>query len=253
MKKLILLSLLSICQSYVSFAQPVTFHNPEIEPKIPRQEIIEREKNHEENRGVIVLDFEGLGNVDAIEGFYSGGSSNQGYSGPDYGVEFSDNALSIITNLATGGTGNFSNNPSGVTVLFFQTGQPFMNVPEGFDTAMSFFYSSFDQPGSIAIFDELNGQGNLLASASFPALGTDPDLPNLFNIWEPVLVPFNGIAKSVVFGGVQDQIGFDDITLGSLTPGDEDPPVSVPTASWALYLTALLIGVFFFFRIRKII
>ena len=34
-------------------------------------------------------------------------------------------------------------------------------------------------------------------------------------------VAFNGIARSVDFGGTVDQIVFDDITLGSVTPGND--------------------------------
>lgn len=252
MKKLFLSLSISICVIAISFAQVTTIHDPEIESTVTDQEVIEHGQNHVENREVIVLDFEGLGNSDNILGFYSGGTSSQGFSGPDYGIEFSANALSIITNLA-GGTGNFSNNPSGVTILFFLTGQPYMNVPAGFDTGLSFYYSAYQFSGSLEIYDDLNGTGNLLASAFLPANGTDPSLPNTYNIWDIVSVPFDGVAKSVVFGGVENQIGFDDVTFGSLTPGEPDPEPVIPVSNWALYLGILLMITFMIIRFKKII
>ena len=45
-------------------------------------------------------------------------------------------------------------------------------------------------------------------------------------------IGFAGLAKSVSFAGVADQIVFDDVTFGSVTP-DPDPapsPVPVPAA-----------------------
>lgn len=243
---------LILCVSFLSFSQIRTISNAEAESTITRQDIINQGKSHAEKSGVIVLDFEGLGDMDAIMDFYAGGTSQQGFSGPDYGVEFSDNAIALIKILA-GGSGNFMNTPSGVTALVFFEGQPYMNVSAGFDTGLSFFYSSDQAEGIVEIYDELGGTGNLLASKSLPALGSDPDLPYTFNRWGAVSVPFNGIAKSVVFGGVADQIGFDSVTFGSLTPGEEDQSVPVPVSNWSIYLTALLVGVFILFRIRKIL
>jgi hypothetical protein len=56
------------------------------------------------------------------------------------------------------------------------------------------------------------------------------------------------VAKSVVFGGVQNQIGFDDITFGSLTPG-----VETPVSNWALLIGISLIAAFAIIRFRRIL
>jgi hypothetical protein len=191
-----------------------------------------------------------LGDQDAINNFYNGGLSGQGYLGPDFDIQFSPNALSIIDGDA-GGTGNFANEPSPSTILFFLSGSPFMNVPNGFSTGFSCYYTSITYAGSITIYDGLNGTGNVLALANFPATGTNPtggDPNGQFNIWQILSVPFTGVAKSVVFGGVQNQIGFDDITFGSLTPG-----VETPVNNWALLIGICLIAAFAIIRFRRIL
>ncbi len=60
------------------------------------------------------LDFEGLGTFDPVLEFYNGGTSGQGFSGTDYGVSFSAPALGLFD-------ANFSNNPSGITIVYFET------------------------------------------------------------------------------------------------------------------------------------
>ncbi len=163
----------------------------------------------------IVLDFEGLGDQVSIGNYYSGGS------GPNYGISFSSNTLSIISYTA-GGRGNFSGQPSGSTVMFFLTGSPIMNVPGGFGTGLSFYYASAAS-GVVYIYDDVDGTGNLLATANFNAT------PSPFTVWQTASVSFAGTAKSVVFTGVQNLCGFDDVTFGSLTPGG--PSNTPPTIS----------------------
>jgi hypothetical protein len=70
----------------------------------------------------IVLDFEGLQNVEAVEDFYNGGLGGNG-SGPgtDFDIVFGDSALAVI-DVDAGGGGNFANEPSPDTILFFLSG-----------------------------------------------------------------------------------------------------------------------------------
>ena len=184
-------------------------------------------KNYEystENVNIIVLDFEGLGNVDNINNFYNGGTSSQGYSGTNYGVEFGV-ALAVI-DADAGGSGNFANEPSPSTVMFFlDANQVFMNVAAGFTTGFSFYYSSNTSNGSVSVYDGLNGTGNLLGTLNL-ALNYDINCigdPNgTYCNWDPIAIPFEGTAKSVVFSGVANRIAFDDVTFGSTTPGAVD-------------------------------
>lgn len=192
----------------------------------------------------IVLDFEGLDNSESIEGFYNGGTSQNGNSGANFGVSFSQNTLAIIDSDA-GGTGNIGGEPSGDTVMFFLTGaSAIMNVAAGFDTGFSFFYSAINNAGSVEVFDGLGGTGNILASLNIPVTSSDGGDPNGdFSPFFDIGVGFNGTAMSVSFAGVQNQIGFDNITFGSITAGGS-AATSVPEPGSFLLLGLGLTGLF---------
>ncbi len=156
----------------------------------------------------IVLDFEGIGNETPVGDFYAG-----------LGVVFSDNALAIVDEDA-GGTGNFGNEPTPDTILFFLSGDAAtLNVESGFVGGFSFFYSSINLPGEITVFDDLNATGNVLATLDLPTTPVGQGDPTgQFNVFAPIGVTFDGVARSVDFGGTINQIGFDNITLGTGTP-----------------------------------
>jgi hypothetical protein len=178
-----------------------------------------------------VLTFEGLGDQAPIGNFYNGGA------GGNFGVQFGPDSLAIIEQSA-GGTGNFTNPPSGVTVAFFLTGPgDVMNVAGGFTTGFSFFYA--DQvgfTGSVTVWSGLDGTGTQLASLSLPPT------PDPYNVWVPMGVSFAGTAESAVFGGSANFIGFDNITLGSAIPGGVPEP-----STWAMMLIGF-VGLGFAFR-----
>jgi hypothetical protein len=176
---------------------------------------------------VVVMDFEGLQNNEQILNFYNGGLGGNGSGpGPNFGVTYGADALALI-DADAGGTGNFANEPSPSTTAYFLTGPGVvMNVPAGFDTGFSFFYSSVDYAGSVTVWDGLDGTGNLLATLNLPALGTNPaggDPTGIYNIWAPIGVAFSGEAYSANFSGVANYIGFDNITLGSSNPVVPEP------------------------------
>ena len=177
---------------------------------------------------VIVLDFEGLDDQEAINDFYNGGTSQNGNSGTDFGVAFSGNTLSII-DADAGGTGNFGDEPSPDTVMFFLTGAAaIMNVAAGFDTGFSTFYSAVNQPGSLIVWSGLDGTGDILATLDLPITPSNGGDPNgAFSPFFPIGVAFDGIAMSVSFAGVQNQIAFDNVTFGDFTPGGVPEPLTL--------------------------
>ena len=195
---------------------------------------------------VIVLDFEGVGDQANINDFYNGGTDSMGNSGTDYGIGFGSNTLGII-DADAGGTGNFANEPSADTVMFFLTGTAVLNYSAGFDTGFSFFYSS-STVASVFVYDGLDATGNLLATLDLSAQGFDNcsgDPNGQFCNWSPVGASFAGTAYSIDFGGTVNQIGYDDITFGSATAGggDDDPtPVPAPAGLALLGLGLALIG-----------
>lgn len=187
----------------------------------------------------IVLDFEGLQDLESVDNFYNGGTGGSGStSGQDFGVEFSTNALAII-DADAGGNGNIGGEPSPDTVLFFLSGgAAVMNVAADFDTGFSFFYSAALNPGTINVYDGLDGSGNILATLNLPITPFNgaPDPNGVFSPFVPLGVNFSGIARSIDFNDTADQIAFDNITLGSAIPGGSTP---VPEPMSLLALVAV--------------
>ena len=90
--------------------------------------------------------------------------------------------------------------------------------------------------GSVTVYDGLNGTGNVLATLDLsPNAGSCPGYGAGFCPFSPVGVLFDGTALSIGFGGVANQIVFDDITFGSEIPGRGNNAVPEP-ATWAMML-----------------
>lgn len=179
-----------------------------------------------------------------VQNAYNGGTDSQGFSGPNFGITFSDNAQVIClntpdgscSNTSRGGVGDPNSQKGG---LFFLSGdQTFMNVNDGFTSGFSFNYSAISDPGSVSVFSGFDGTGSLLATLSIPttmsgAPGTDCSGSG-FCPFSPDGINFAGLAHSVSFAGSANQIVFDDVTFGSSTPGVVPLPSSLPMFGAAL-------------------
>ena len=166
---------------------------------------------------VVVLDFEGLRNLQRVEEFYNGGTGGGGNSGTDYGVSSSQNAFALI-DIDAGGAGDFGGEPSSDTAMVFVGGAAAaLNYADGFDTEFSFFYSAIRETGSVLVYDGLDATGNLLASIDLPLTPHTgaPDPGGEFSPFVAVDVSFAGTARSVDFGGTTNEIIFDNITFSS--------------------------------------
>lgn len=183
----------------------------------------------------VVLDFEGVNasypsGYAAINDFYNGGTSSDGTSGTNYGVQFTGNALAICLN--TPGVVCSNTSRGGVAPgselggLFWLEGpETYMNYAAGFDTGFSFNYAAPNTPGAVRVYDGLNGTGNLLATLD---LGLTPSTcdASYSAVYCPFVaagVSFAGTAKSISFAGTANFIVFDDVTFGSATPGVPEP------------------------------
>lgn len=176
----------------------------------------------------IVLDFEGAGSGAQLLNFYNGGTDSAGNSGTNYGIAFGSNALAAIDS-DDGGSGNFANEPSSKTTMFFLSGSAVLNYAAGFDTGFSFYYSS-STAASVKVYDGIDATGTLLADIPLTAQfnqGCTGDPTGGFCNWTAVGASFAGIAKSIDFGGTVNQVGYDNITFGSSTPGKVPEPASL--------------------------
>ena len=175
-----------------------------------------------------VLDFEGVGNLSPVGNFYNGGA------GTNYGVEFSPATLALV-DADAGGSGNFANEPSPNTIMFFlDANNAILNYAAGFTTGFSFFYTS-STAASVNVYDGLNGTGNILGTLNLTSQSgsnCSGDPTGGFCNFTAVGVSFGGIARSIDFGGTANQSGFDDITFGSARAGGSVPE----PAAWALMI-----------------
>lgn len=190
---------------------------------------------------VVSLNFEGISTSTGTQilDYYNGGTASNGTSGTNYGISFGDTAITICLNTASNSCSNTSHGglgdpASADTGLFFLSGSnAILNDAAGFTTGFSFNYASNNTPGSVQVYDGLDGTGNLLATVVLPVNSPGCGAPYnaAFCPFGPAGVTFAGVAKSISFAGVANQIVFDDVTFGSATPGT--PSVPEP-AAWAM-------------------
>lgn len=180
---------------------------------------------------VTTLTFEGIGDEQPVGNFYA----------PDY--IFSPATLALI-DADAGGSGNFANEPSPSTVMFFlDANNAILDVVNGFDTGFSFYYSANADNTSVTVYDGAGGTGNVLATINLAKQYNDNctgDPNGTYCNWTPIGVAFAGTAYSINFGGTANYVAFDNITFGSDTPGN--PGVPEP-ATWALLIAGFgLVG-----------
>ena len=189
-----------------------------------------------------VLTFEGLQCEEPVANFYNGGFGGNGSGpGPNYGITFTANSLALQDYIHCPQFGsNIGNLPSPYTGLFFLSGgAATMNVPAGFNTGFSFYYAAPNHTGVINVWSGLDDTGSLLATLDLPLTGGCNNTP-VYCIWDPIGVSFAGTAESVDFGGTANYIVFDNVTLGSNTPGTPEPATLTLFGSGLLGLGGLL-------------
>ncbi len=169
----------------------------------------------------VALTFEGLTDWEIVGDYYIGG---YGYDyntqlpksgpGPNDGVIFK-NAIQAGINTNSPATGMWRGEPTPDTAIWFQQGEAWVNVPNGFTGSLSFYYGNPNNPSKIYIYDGLNKTGNLLATLDLPTTIIDTDGAFLMVY---ASVSFTGTARSVDFSEEANSCFMDDITLGALNP-----------------------------------
>ncbi len=213
---------------------------------------------------VTYLDFENIGpypnsNNILVNGFYNGGTSSIGTSGPNFGVQFTSDVLLLCMNTAGTNCSNTSRNGEGIATsargaIFFLSGIPIMNVAAGFDTGFSGVFSApFTAGSTVTVYDGLNATGAVLGSLTLGTTATGPcnatiSFSAAYCKFDAFSVGFAGIGKSVKFGGTLNQQVFDDLTFGSVVAGGAVPE----PATWAMMLSGFgLVGGAMRYRRRK--
>lgn len=199
------------------------------------------------NAAAVTLTFDELNGAinESPLNYYNGGFGSAGTGpGPALGYTFSSNTITGVTQPNAGANTNSAGNPSGANVIFFLSGgASTLDVAAGFTTGFSFYYSAVFQPGFINVYDGLDATGNILATLALPTTTDGAATAGCYGTnfcpFVPLGVTFSGTAKSIDFGGTDNQIGFDNITFGSATPGSGTPE----PAAWALMITGFgLVG-----------
>ncbi len=193
---------------------------------------------------VVDLNFEGINSTYPsgfafINGYYDGGTSSDGTSGPNYGVTFSPNAQAICLNSLTvvcsdTSRGGLAPSSAEGALFFLSGGDTDIDVAAGFTTGFSFNYTAPFDTGTVTVWSGLDGSGTMLASFDLPTTSSGcPGYSAAFCPFFPIGVAFSGTAESIEFSGVANEIVFDDVTFGSSTPGVPEP------AAWATMLAGL--------------
>ena len=180
--------------------------------------------------GTISMNFDTLQNDELVNTYYDGGSGSFGSTGgPNYGVVFHN---AEVLNEFQNNEANLITPPNSIT--FFGGGGALMDVAAGFTTGFSFNYSAPFDGGLVTVWSGLDGTGTELASLNLPLTANGANNPDCggknYCPDVPFGVTFSGTAESVNFSGTANFIVYDDITLGSSSPGIPEP------ATWAMML-----------------
>ncbi len=143
-----------------------------------------------------LIDFEGLADLASIP-------TIQGVSLPDW--------LSIVSEYEAGGDGNFSGEPSPVTIAFWLYGNPTsqnVEVPNG-ASSISFYYSS---AYSITVTGYDSG-GNQVATATGGA--NFDSATGVYDIWQPISItaPTGKTITTINITGFANYTGMDNLNV----------------------------------------
>ena len=143
-----------------------------------------------------------------VNGYYNGGTADDGSTGANLGVAFS--GVSGLSNDADFSYYVDAPSPQGVAYAhtFAPTDTAFMNVAAGVSDALSFSYASPTAAvGAIKAYSGLNGTGTLLGTLDLPA-----NTAGGYDHWTAVNFNFVGTAKSFDLTGSANAVALDNIS-----------------------------------------
>ncbi|MEP6504258.1 MAG: PEP-CTERM sorting domain-containing protein [Betaproteobacteria bacterium] len=138
-----------------------------------------------------------------VNGYYAGGTADDGTSGVNLGVSFVN--VSGLSNDAD--FTYYSGAPSPLGTAYAHDAA-FINVGAGVYGNLSFFYSTpVAVTGAIKAYSGLNGTGTLLGTFDLGANSSES-----YDTWSSVTLRFDGVAQSFDLSGSDYAVGFDNIS-----------------------------------------
>ncbi len=183
----------------------------------------------------LTIDAEDLGNQASMMAFYKGQTDFLGRRGINYGVPVGTNSPSLIDG-DSGDSGNFSNEPTTDTVMFFLSGGSALNDNSNINTDLPFFYTlTLDL--TVALWDvpktTANLRGNITVdvnntakNCAFSPKGKAHGKSCNFEVDK---LTFSGTAMQLDVSSTAMQVGFDNMTFGSINPSFSLTPLSSPS------------------------
>lgn len=153
----------------------------------------------------VVVDFEHPWNYGSdINGYYAGGTADDGSSGANLGVSFVNvSGLSNDSDFTY-----YSGAPSPLGTAYAHD-TAYMNVGAGVNGSLSFFYSTpVAVEGAIKAYSGLNGTGTLLGTFDLVANSSES-----YDTWSRVTLRFDGVAQSFDLTGSDNLVGFDNVSV----------------------------------------
>jgi hypothetical protein len=155
-----------------------------------------------------------------IANYYNGGVASDNSSGANYGVSFTSSVDSSMFGFSNNdGLGQlpngdyYANAPSMLGIVSPFGPSVFLNVADGVNSTLSFYYSSPDTiTGALKAYSGLDGTGALLGSFDLAANNT-----GLADTWSQATFSFTGTALSFDFSASSNFVGFDNIAANNIT------------------------------------
>ncbi|HET8554298.1 MAG TPA: PEP-CTERM sorting domain-containing protein [Rhodanobacteraceae bacterium] len=191
----------------------------------------------------VMMNFDGLVPGSKVHNYYDGGCTTwniffqRSCGGPDYGVRWQGAHVRSVFDEPSA--------PNWAGPGLFSDGTMTMNVADGFDTGLYFYYTTFLDAfsGTMTVYSGQDGQGTELGHLDLS--GTDFYCNGDIPCWLQTGLDFTGHAKSVTFDGFGAAFGLDDVTIGASMVA-----VPEPAALGIFGLGLLLVGAFVGLRRR---
>jgi hypothetical protein len=137
-----------------------------------------------------------------VNGYYAGGTADDGTSGANLGVSFSN-----VSGLSNDSSFTYYAGAPSAQGVAYAHDSAWMNVAAGVTGALSFYYSAPTAAlGAVKAYSGLNGTGTLLGTFDLAANST------AYETWSAVKFSFAGTAKSFDLTGSANNVALDNIS-----------------------------------------